>query len=131
MRTGDDPTLGSASLRNLPTVRADVFAGDRVAGAADEPQPTARGRAEVAFENDGERRYCKSIVDDPMLPSSQYPKLAGVSPKTAQRFRQRLVQAGLIREHMVESGRRGRHSILLEATAKGLAAVKADTNGRD
>jgi DNA-binding MarR family transcriptional regulator len=58
-----------------------------------------------------------------MRPSSQYAKLACMSSKTAVRVRRRLVDAGYLREHTVDSAGRGRSSILLEVLPAGLERI--------
>lgn len=79
---------------------------------------------------DSEFRYLKAIVDKPMQASSTYPKLAGVSSKTAGKFRKTFVSKGFIKEHKLETGGRGRNTILLEVLTAGIKAVNAYKEGR-
>jgi DNA-binding MarR family transcriptional regulator len=58
-----------------------------------------------------------------MQASSTYPKLAGISSKTATEVRQQLVSKGFIKEHTVDTGGRGRSSILLEVLPEGIKAI--------
>ena len=90
-------------------------------------RPTERCPADEAngpFESEREYRFCKAIVDKPLLPSSRYPKLAGISSKTALRVRRRLVSAGFVRERIVDTARRGPRTLLMEPLPAGQAAVK-------
>ncbi len=118
-----------ASLRTLATghiVRATGIAGDstetsfrKASGSphADSLSPTAL-------------RLLRAVVDKPMLRSSEYAKLAGMSPNTANKVRPILIEKGLIREQKLESGRRGRAAILLEPleAAKQLLAETGDVS---
>ena len=58
-----------------------------------------------------------------MQSSSTYHKLAGMSSKTAKNIRQQLVSKGFIKEHALDSGGRGRSSILLEVLPGGTKAI--------
>ncbi len=105
-----------ASLQTLvtgPVVRATDIAEDsdsrelRCGGVpgsspADSLSPTAL-------------RLLRAVVEKPMLRSSEYAKLAGMSPNAAGKVRPVLIEKGLIREHKLESSKRGRAAILLEA----------------
>ena len=81
------------------------------------------------FESDQEYRFCKAVADNPMQPSSTYPKPAGIATKSAKGIRDSLVAKGFLVEHPFHTGRRGRASILLEATPAGQAAVRAHEGG--
>ena len=110
--------LGLEELLALPVVPA-----------ADHDGPVAEGQGpgvESVPVLDSERAYriCKAIVDHPLRPSSEYPPLAGISPRTVQPIRARLVEAGLVREHTVESGGRGRPPVLLEALPAAIEAIR-------
>ena len=82
-----------------------------------EPKPSL-------FQSQQEYLFCKAIVENPMLASSKYPKLAGISSKTAGPLRPKLIAQGLVREHVLDSGGRGPSSLILEATPKGVTAVQ-------
>jgi hypothetical protein len=75
------------------------------------------------FLDDREYRFCKAVVDNPLQASSQYPKLVKISTKTAFTIRQRLIDKGFIRERTLDLARRGRSTILLEASESGIAAL--------
>jgi hypothetical protein len=82
------------------------------------------------FDSYQEFQYCKAVVDQPMQPSSTYHKLAGISSKSAKQIREQLTAKNYIREHTLDSGRRGRSSILLEALTEGIEAVKKYEEGK-
>ena len=58
--------------------------------------------------SDSELRLIEAIVAHPMLPSSQYVKLAKISPNTLKKLRPVLIEKGLIREHVLDSAGKGR-----------------------
>ncbi|RKY07133.1 MAG: hypothetical protein DRP56_06250, partial [Planctomycetota bacterium] len=93
---------------------------------------SARPRIEVSCQTsqtavltDSEYRLLKAIIDNPMLSSSQYVKLAKISPNTLSKLRPGFIQRGFIREHEVDSGKRGRSKRVLEPLETGVKAVKA------
>lgn len=55
-----------------------------------------------------------AVVNNPMRPSSDYVKLAGVSPNTLRKLRPILIEKGFIREHLVQANKRGRCTRLWE-----------------
>ena len=61
-----------------------------------------------------ELRFLAAVVRHPMRPSSEYAKLAGMSPNTLRKIRLVLVEKGFIRENRLEKEDRGRVAILLE-----------------
>lgn len=61
-----------------------------------------------------ELKLLRAIVEHPMHRSSEYAKLAGISPNTLLKTRPVLVEKGLIRENKLETSNRGRAAILLE-----------------
>jgi len=64
---------------------------------------------------EAELKLLRAIVDNPLRPSSEYPKLARISPNTFQKLRAALINRGLIRERKLETGgRRGRSTLRLE-----------------
>ena len=78
-----------------------------------------------------ELRLLKAIVENPMHPSSEYPRLARVSPNTFQKLRPIFIDKGLIREHKLQSGGRGRSTMLLEPldSAQKIVADNANYKG--
>lgn len=114
----NDRELGLQALTTLRTVPVE--------SPAAEPEPNADEHTTEAagpFDSEREFRFCKAVVEEPMLPSSRYPGLAGMAPKTAQPIRESLVAKGYLREHKIETGRRGRSAICLEPLPAGIAAV--------
>lgn len=79
---------------------------------------------ESLFTRGQEYQFCKAVASHPMQPSSTYPKLAGISPKSAKQVRTQLVLKNYIREHTLDSGSKGRSSILLEALPAGIEAIR-------
>ena len=78
------------------------------------PTATTSMAKTAAAPGDGELRFLRAVVDQPGLPSSRYPKLAGMSPSRAAKIRKKLIDAGYIRAHSVATGRSGRNAIVLE-----------------
>ena len=113
--------MGLESLLALPTIPAEEFAD--WAREDQEVQTSTAAPESRFFESDRDYRFCKAVVDHPLQPSSSYPKIARISAKTAQPIRRRLVAVEYLREHTVDSGRRGRSTILLEAQQAGIDAV--------
>ena len=109
----------------MPLVRAIEFFESGETGAAVAPA------ASSSFTDEREYRFCKAVEDHPLQPSSRYTKLAGISSKTAVKLRQALVAKGFIREQTVDSGGRGRSTILLEPLEAGRAALAEHESGRD
>jgi hypothetical protein len=113
--------FGLESLLALPTVRAEEFLNwGRPKTCADEG---AARPVKGPFESDREYRFCRAVIEHPFEPSSSYAKLAGISSKIAGPIRKRLVSVGYLREHAVDSARRGRSAVLLELLPAGVAAV--------
>ncbi|MFC1675946.1 hypothetical protein ACFL3G_02650 [Planctomycetota bacterium] len=61
-----------------------------------------------------EFKFILAVVEHPMCPSSEYAKLAGIGPNTVQRIRPVLIEKGFIKEHKLNTGNRGRSTILIE-----------------
>lgn len=117
------------ALASLRTVPAEEFkdwgkTAPEISSASLTPKPAG------GFASEQEYRFCKAVADHPMQPSSGYAKLAGISSRAAVAIRRRLVAAGHIREHEVQTKARGRSSILLEVLPAGEAAVRAHESGR-
>jgi hypothetical protein len=66
-----------------------------------------------------DQRFLDVVREAPGRNSSEYAKLARMSGVAALASRRRLVAAGLIREHQVATGRRGRQAIVLEPLPEG------------
>ena len=74
----------------------------------------------------GELKLLRAVVKYPMRASSEYPKLARISPNTFQKVRPGLMNKGLVREHKLDSNRRGRSTVLLEPLPEGIELISAD-----
>jgi len=75
------------------------------------------------FDSEKEYRFCKAVVDNPLLNSSEYKKpIINMSSKTAGPIRKILVEKGYIVELKLDS-KKGR-GFVLEATDKGKEAVE-------
>ena len=114
--------FGFESLLALPAVPATEFINWGHGEDERAAQPTSHKPSPFASEQ--QFRLCQAIAEHPMQPSSTYPKLAGISSKSAKQARGELLNKNFIREHVVDSGRRGRSSILLEALSPGIEAVR-------
>jgi hypothetical protein len=68
-------------------------------------------------------RLLRAVVEHPLRRSSEYPKLAGMSPNTAAKARSILAEEALMREQKLESHARGRAAILLEPLEAGKALI--------
>lgn len=114
-------SIGGEDLMRLPAVVAEGFENWAVSTPEARPQrPTV---CQSDFASEREYRFCKAVVSHPLRPSSAYPRLAGLSPKTAQPIRRRLVSLQFIRERPLDVGSRGRTALLLEPLPAGIAAV--------
>ena len=70
-----------------------------------------------------ELKLLKAIVDNPMLSSSSYVKLARISPNTLKNLRPILIEKGFIAEHIMDSGNRGRSKRVWEPLDAGKQAI--------
>ncbi|MBN1360435.1 MAG: hypothetical protein JW993_07580 [Sedimentisphaerales bacterium] len=120
-----------ATLQTLvtgPVVYAtDTSPGEKPTASA--PGPSC-GHPAAEVLTPAALRLLAAVVKNPMRRSSEYAKLAGMSPNTVGRVRPALIARGLIREHQLESGRRGRAAILLEpleAAARVLAQTEVSS----
>lgn len=112
---------GINSLEKLPFIRASEFFNSN--DIEDQTQQNPHKTDTKLFANDREYRFCRAIVENPLQPSSVYPKQAGISAKSAKSFREDLIAKGYIREQILDSGGRGRSTILLEMLSAGIRAV--------
>jgi hypothetical protein len=117
--TGNGPARDLRKLHDLPVTVATKYRDWRPGwlepnprAAPHEPTSTAPG-----LSNE-EMRFLKVVMDNPLKPSSAYPKLVRVSPRKAIEIRRRLVELGLLREIKVNTKPRGRASTLIEATQR-------------
>ena len=75
---------------------------------------------------DSEFKLLKAIIENPMLSSSSYVKLARISPNTLKKLRPIFIEKDFIKEHTVDSSTRGRSKRIWEPLDAGKQAI-ADT----
>ena len=122
--TAADPVDdGMKTLLALPTEAAEEFRNWRPRGWTMASSAGCQGAVSRASLSEAERRYLQVVVDHPAQPSSKYPSLAGIGIHQAISIRRILVERGYLREHKVNTGRRGRASIVLEPLPAALAAL--------
>lgn len=121
-RLADPEQADLGDLSSLPTVYASEY--DNWGNPSVINLPELSSAKEHLFDTEQEYHFCKAVVNQPMQASSTYPKLAGISSKTAKKVRDQLVLRVYIREHTIDSGDRGRSSILLEPLPAGVEAVQ-------
>ncbi len=120
----DDSEVTSSQrpLDRLPTVFANEFARwSPVPLVEISNTPTTS----VARLTEVESRFLQSVMANPGQPCSACAKAAGLSGRRAAEVRQRLVQAGYVREHSVATGKRGRTAIVLEVLEPALELLPA------
>ncbi len=111
----------SDPFADLPVDVADEFVDwspNRVAQVSTDESTTTMPTLDSV-----EIRYLEVIIKNPGLPSSSYPKLAGLGPQKAQRIRKKLIDAGYLIVHRVNTGGRGRNAIVLEPLETAFVAV--------
>lgn len=117
----------SASVRaldHLPTVFAKEFAGWQPQYTADvSAKSPATSAPQKPVLDEAAIRFLKAVLQNHGQPSSAYARLARLGTKQAVEIRNRLVEAGYLRERPVATGARGREAIILEPTPAAYAAV--------
>lgn len=84
----------------------------------------ARGKPETEGRlSNSELKLLQAVINYPMRPSSDYVKLARISPNTLRKLRPILIKKGFIKEHLIDSGNRGRSKRVWEPTQAGKEAV--------
>ncbi|MCK4998877.1 MAG: hypothetical protein KAS23_05050 [Anaerohalosphaera sp.] len=106
------------NLSGIPTVYASEF---EIWGQTPEIHLPDENQI---FDSEQELGFCKAVAQNPMQPSSTYPKIAGISSKNAKKIREQLVLKGFIKEHKLDSGGRGRSTLLLEILPAGFVAIQ-------
>ena len=119
-----EPAEERQALGDMPLVPAAEFFESSETGAVVPPL------ASSSFSDEREYRFCKAVADHPLWPSSRYPKLAGVSSKTAVKIRRALVAKSFVRERIVDSGGKGRSTILLEPLEACRTALTEHESGK-
>jgi len=113
-----DPSL------NIPTVCASEFQDwGKTPEINSSSAPVAAAKKNF-FDSPQEYQFCRAVVENPMQPSSKYPKLAGIKQSSAKPLRDQLIARKYIRQHSLDSGGKGRSSILLEPLPGGVEAVR-------
>lgn len=121
-RTIKNGKITDETLSDLSYVYASEF--DQWGTPCEINTPSSSVLKSSLFASEQEYYFCKAVVDHPMQSSSAYPKLAKISSKSAKQIREQLVSKGFIKEHKLDTGGRGRSSILLEASPEGNEAIK-------
>ncbi len=103
-------------LSSLPVIPAEKYANWRPRPIETVSQSRAKERSNSKTLNltEAEVRFLKAILKHPGKPSSTYSKLAKLNGQRAVDARKVLVKKGLIREHRIATGKRGRTAIVLE-----------------
>ena len=98
-----------ASLEALSSLVVDPveFTNWSSVGSVDDVDSNPSVNTEQAQFNltGSQLRLLKAIVENPMLPSSSYVKLAGISPNTLRKLRPILIEKGFIKENLIDSDR--------------------------
>ena len=122
MATNRERTSGLTELLSLPTQRAEEFVNWTPDSEEPGQGPTVHQTRTTGL-SDPEMGFLRAVVDNPGRPSSQYAKLAGIGTHQAIAIRKRLVGQGLLLEHRVSTGARGRVSNVLEPSPKAVEAL--------
>ncbi len=123
----EDDDLGP--LADLPTIPA-TRPGDLSSGANTDAtnQLTPAPQTTDSAQDAALLRLLRAIIDQPGLPSSKYPKLAGMSSRKAVAARHQLVEQKLIRETELQTKARGRSAIVLTPTDRGTTLLSEHTS---
>lgn len=128
-------TVSAIGISNDP-VEHDVYLPSQAARSAPcAPEPpviqarrsgsSAPTGTDCPFDHPRKSRFFQAVHDNPLRPSSEYPGLAGISPKLAIPIRQELLALGLLRQEALDVAGRGRTSLLLTVTEKGRTTLQA------
>ena len=72
--------------------------------------------------SDGEIKLLQAVVESPMLQSTEYIKLAHISPNTLSKIRDNLLEKNYIKENLI-SNKRGRPAKVWEPTEKAIEII--------
>lgn len=108
-----DRQLNIASLLALPCEPAAEFQDWRP-GRSNDPQVAFQTAGKCSDLGEPDLRFLRAVLSHPGKPSSAYAKLSGLGTHQAIKARQRLTDAGYLREHRMSTGVRGRSSVVLE-----------------
>lgn len=112
-------------LETLPVVRSEEFDNwpRDEAQPSDGPVSPKVTTGEAGSLDKAELKYLHAVIRHSGKPSSVYPKLARIGTKKALRIRQRLIELGYLREHQLQTGKKGRAAIVLEPLEKAIRLV--------
>lgn len=102
---------------------ASSQAPDPVASPGSSSPQTASASPETPI-SDQALRLLKSVNAQPLLPSSKYAAIAGISTRSAVSARKELIDQGYLKERPLAQSGRGRRSLLLEITPEGEAIIR-------
>jgi hypothetical protein len=109
---------------DIPTVAASEFRDWGKTPEINSSSAPMTAAKKTLFDSPQEYQLCKAVVENPMQASSKYSKLAGIKQSSAKPLRDQLIARNYIRQHSMDSGGKGRSSILLEALPEGIEAVR-------
>lgn len=113
-----------ADWRPRPSIRVQQSSGARAPKTQSTQSQADSSHHQQRAHSDAELRILAAIASNPGLPSSRYAKLAHMSPKRFAALRAVLVRDGLLREHEIATGSRGRNAIVLELLPPAIEALK-------
>ena len=138
------PLFDKTNLVPLTDEQADATIADMDAGRIvhavrvadvveiDGEEDVLQQEQEPAIElTDAQLKILKAVVKSPMRVSSDYVKLAKVSPNTLAKARHILVAKGLIAEHLSEANERGRSARRWEPLDAAIEIVNKHSKGGD
>ena len=117
----DESLKALAGLKVEPVEFSDWSATSRI----DVNDDTGKQTKEMDQLSLSEFKLLEAIINNPMLPSSHYVKLAGISPNTLRKLRPVLIKKGFIKEHELQTSSRGRTKRIWEPLEAAKQAVAA------
>ena len=121
-RQADETLKSLDSLDVEPVEFSNWSANERIEVSDNTVHKTQR----VVQLTDSEFKLLKAIIENPMLSSSSYVKLARISPNTLKKLRPIFIEKDFIKEHTVDSSTRGRSKRIWEPLEAAKQAI-ADT----
>ncbi len=121
---------GIGELDQIPVVASEPRTQSVAAESSKPPsrEPPAHQSGTGISLSEADVRFLRAVADHPGEPSTVYARLAKMSTKRAKAIRDRLVTAGLIREHRLQATARGRSSIILEPLPAAQQALQSQSN---
>lgn len=127
----DQSDRGLAGLLALPVEKAVEFQEWHPGRESVPAETRAQSKPKNSMLSEAELSYLRVVVDHPGKPSSAYPAMAGIGARRGQVIRKRLVELGYLREHSVNTGKRGRASIILEPLEPALEVLVRQAQSRE